>query len=74
MYDDQVHRLIGGIPAYKPSGGRALAGWEITGQFAMETDEGKTASINAMSGKNELNLMMAEDEDGTMVIIGVTLK
>jgi hypothetical protein len=51
-----------------------LAGWEITGQFSMDTDDGKTASINAMSNNNELSLLMAEDEDGTMVIIGLTVK
>ena len=51
-----------------------LAGWEITGQFSMDTDDGSTASINAMSGESELNIMMAEDEDGTTIIIGVTVK
>jgi hypothetical protein len=48
-----------------------LSGWEITGQFEMDTDDGKTASISAESAGYELSLMMAEDDEGTVVIIGV---
>lgn len=49
-----------------------LSGWEITGQFAMESDDGATASINAMTDGYEFSLMITEDEDGTYVFIGVT--
>jgi hypothetical protein len=49
-----------------------LQGWEISGEFTMDSDDGKTSSLNAVGEGFELNIMVAEDEDGALVILGVT--
>jgi hypothetical protein len=51
-----------------------LSGWEITAQFSMDTDNGQTASITAESADYEMSLMIAEDEEGTVVVIGANQK
>ena len=51
-----------------------LSGWNITGEFSMETDDGQTASINAEGTGYDLSLMIAEDDEGTVVIISVNQK
>ena len=40
----------------------------------MDADDGKTSSLNATSGGIELNVMVAEDEEGTLVILGATVQ
>jgi hypothetical protein len=49
-----------------------LSGWEITGEFTIESDDGETTSINAMTDDYELSLMITQDEDGTYVFVGVS--
>ena len=49
-----------------------LGGWNIEGEFAMDTDEGKNASLGASSGDMELTIMVMETDEGTTIIQTVT--
>lgn len=45
-----------------------LEGWDIEGEFALDTDEGKTASLGANSGGIEMTLMTSDSDEGTIVV------
>jgi hypothetical protein len=49
-----------------------LGGWEISGEFTLDTDEGKTASLNAVKGETEMTLMVMESDEGTTIVQSVT--
>ena len=45
-----------------------LEGWEIEGEFSLDTDEGKNASLGAKNGAMELTLMVMETDEGTTIV------
>jgi hypothetical protein len=49
-----------------------LGGWEISGEFSLDTEEGKTSSFNAAKGEVEMTLMIMETEEGTTIVQSVT--
>jgi len=49
-----------------------LSGWEISGEFTMETDEGKNSSFTAESGGMEIVLMVMNADEGTTMVLTVT--
>jgi len=45
-----------------------LGGWDIEGEFVIDTDEGKTSSLGAGSGGMEMTLMVMESDEGTTIV------
>lgn len=49
-----------------------LSGWDIEGEFTVNTDEGKTSNLTAKDGTYIVNIMVMETEDeGTVVVQNV---
>jgi hypothetical protein len=49
-----------------------LSGWDIEGEFTVNTDEGKTSNLTAGDGTYTVNIMVMETEDeGTIVVQNV---
>jgi hypothetical protein len=49
-----------------------LGGWEISGEYSLDTEEGRTSSLNASKGEVEITLMIMENEEGTTIVQSVT--